>query len=60
MSRYLTPAEVDELLKLPRGKAKRLARRGKLPAVTLPDGTIRFDCEKLTAFLNAAGVGGAK
>jgi len=51
MNEYLTPVEVDELLKLPKGKAKRLAKRGKLPAVTLPDGTIRFDGETLRAFL---------
>jgi len=51
MSQYLTPDEVDDLLKLPQGKAKRLAKRGKLPAVTLADGTIRFDAEVLRAFL---------
>jgi excisionase family DNA binding protein len=51
MSEYLTPDEVDERLKLPRGKAARLARRGKLPACVLPDGTIRFPAEELESFL---------
>jgi excisionase family DNA binding protein len=48
---YLTPDEVDERLKLPRGKAARMARRGKLPAMILPDGSVRFDADKLQAFL---------
>ncbi|HLX64692.1 MAG TPA: helix-turn-helix domain-containing protein [Planctomycetota bacterium] len=64
MSDYLTPDEVDERLKLPRGKAKRLAKRGILPAVFLEGGkTIRFESAKLTAFLEASKAtkkGGAK
>lgn len=51
MPEYLTPDEVDDLLKLPHGKAARLARRGKLPACLLPDGTIRFEAQELSAFL---------
>ena len=53
MADYLTPEEVDEQLKLRRGKAARLARRGKLPAIILPDGTIRFDSQELDTFLKA-------
>jgi excisionase family DNA binding protein len=53
MPEYLTPDEVDERLKLPHGKASRLARRGKLPALILPDGSVRFDADKLQAFLAA-------
>jgi hypothetical protein len=54
----LTPEEVDDLLRYPRGKSQRLARRDLLIHVTLPDGSVRFrreDIEKLTGlkiFLN--------
>ena len=51
MPTFLTPMEVDKLLKLSTGKAKRLAKRGKLPVVILPDGTIRFDEDVLHRFL---------
>lgn len=40
---YLLPEKVDSLLQLPRGRSARLARRGLLPAVILPDGTVRFE-----------------
>lgn len=53
MSEFLTPTEVDELLKLPNGKAARLARRGLLPAIFLPDKSIRFDRARLFAFLES-------
>jgi hypothetical protein len=46
----LTPEELDRLLRYPRGKSQRLARRDLLPHVTLPDGSIRFrkkEIEKL-------------
>lgn len=59
MAEFLTPEEVDEILKLPSGKARRLAKRGRLPAVILADGTVRFDKEKLSAFL-AGSTEGAK
>ena len=39
----LTPAEGDRLFRYPRGRSIRLAKAGKLPAVFLPDGEIRFD-----------------
>jgi len=39
---YLKPAEVDQILSLPNGRAARLARKGLIPAVILPDGTIRL------------------
>jgi len=51
MTEFMTPDEVDEWLKLPRGKAARMARKYALPAVILPDGTIRFDPKILTTFL---------
>jgi hypothetical protein len=39
----LTSREVENLLRYSPGQATRLAKRGKLPYVTLPDGSIRFD-----------------
>jgi predicted site-specific integrase-resolvase len=43
MNTLLTPNEVDQLLRYRRGRAKRLARRGILPSIRLPDGEVRFD-----------------
>lgn len=43
METLLTPREVDQLLRYPQGRAMKLAQTGKLPAVFLPDGEIRFD-----------------
>lgn len=43
METLLTPREVDQLLRYPRGRAVKLAQTGKLPAVFLPDGEIRFN-----------------
>jgi predicted site-specific integrase-resolvase len=40
--KLLIGLEVDDLLRLPRGRSERLARRGKLPCVKLPSGDIRF------------------
>lgn len=40
----VTPDEIDVLFCWPAGKSERLARRGVLPHVVLPDGkTIRFN-----------------
>jgi hypothetical protein len=47
----LTPEEVDRFFRYPRGRAARLATAGKLPAVFLPDGEIRFDREAIVAAL---------
>jgi predicted site-specific integrase-resolvase len=50
MRTLLTPSQVDDLLQYPPGRAARLARQGRLPAIRLPDGSIRFredDIEKL-------------
>jgi hypothetical protein len=35
--------EIDKRLTWPLGRSERLARRGKLPHVLLPDGSIRFE-----------------
>ena len=48
--RLLMPIEVDRILRYPAGRYERLAKRGKLPCVRLPGGTIRFrelDVERL-------------
>ena len=39
---FLYGEEIDKRLTWPLGRAERLARRGKLPHVVLPDGSIRF------------------
>jgi hypothetical protein len=52
MLTLLLPEEVDKLLRLSPGRSARLARRGMLPHIRLPDGTIRFDAgavEKMIA-----------
>jgi len=50
----LLPYEVDKLLRLNPGHAKRLARRGLIPAVILPDGkTIRFKREVIDGLLSS-------
>lgn len=37
-----TPDEVDRILRYPHGRSARLARKGLLPSIQLPDGEIRF------------------
>ncbi len=49
------PEEVDRLLRWPAGRAHRLARRGKLPHVLLPDGAIRFRLPEILALLENRG-----
>jgi hypothetical protein len=49
MFALLTAREVDTYLRHPRGRALRLARQGKLPAITLPDGEVRFKREAIEA-----------
>ncbi len=38
----LKPVDVDLLLRYPIGRSLKLAKRGKLPHIVLPDGEIRF------------------
>ena len=40
--KLITPRELDRLLRYPTGRSLRLAKKGKLPFVELPDGDIRF------------------
>ena len=49
----LTPREVDQLLRLPRGRAVRMADAGQLPAVRLPSGDLRFRADDLARVLQA-------
>ncbi len=51
----LMPRELDRLFRWPRGRAQRLARRGKLVHVTLPDGAIRFDSAEVEKLLKTIG-----
>jgi hypothetical protein len=43
----LESADIDRRLSWPIGRAERLARRGKLPHLVLPDGAIRFRWEQI-------------
>jgi hypothetical protein len=49
----LMDREVDRLLRRPRGWAKRLALRGLIPHIRLPDGEIIFDPIEIEQFLSA-------
>lgn len=64
MEHFSTPEEMDELLRWPLGKSERLARRGLLPHILLPDGkTIRFnrsEIEALVQHVPAADQGAAQ
>lgn len=58
----LIPIEVDQILRLRPGKSERLAKRGKLPHVSLPDGSIRFrpsDIERIIASVDESAAEGA-
>jgi len=48
---FLYPEDVDHRLNWPLGKSERLARRGKLPHVLLPDGSVRFEWEPVEAMI---------
>lgn len=43
MIQFLKPSELDSRLRYPAGRSLRLARKGLIPHVKLPDGEIRFD-----------------
>jgi hypothetical protein len=43
----LYPEEIDQRLSWPLGRAERLARQRRLPYVLLPDGSIRFEWERI-------------
>ncbi len=60
MGALLTPAAVDDMFHYPSGRACRLARRGLLPYVRLPDGSIRFDAAEIARILAKGQVRTAK
>ena len=51
LQRLIPPAEIDALLRFPRGRAKRLAIGGEIPHVLLPGGEVRFDPNEIHEWL---------
>ena len=47
----LYPEDIDNRLNWPIGRATRLAKKGKLPHIVLPDGSIRFEWESIEPLL---------
>ncbi len=47
----LKPAEVDLFLRYPIGRSLKLAKKGLLPHIILPDGEIRFNEEDVQGLL---------
>ena len=47
----LTSRDLDRHLRYPRGRSVRLARRGLIPYIELPDGEIRFDATVIRQWL---------
>jgi hypothetical protein len=52
---YLIPAEVDQLFRWPRGRAKRLAKEGMIRHIRLPDGDVRFERAAINEILLPRG-----
>jgi len=46
-----TPHEIDTAFRWPLGRAERLARRGRLPHLRLPDGSIRFSFDEVSKLI---------
>jgi hypothetical protein len=61
-NKLLTPDELDHRLGYRRGRSARLASRGLIPHLVLPDGEIRFDEATIEAWLwkNCASVAPSK
>jgi hypothetical protein len=51
MQSLLYGEEIDRRLNWPLGRAEKLARRGKLPHVVLPDQAIRFEWSAIEKLL---------
>jgi hypothetical protein len=51
MSDLLYSEDIDTRLSWPLGRAERLARRGQLPHIVLPDGSIRFEWPQIEALI---------
>lgn len=58
MRTLLLPREVDRLFRWHVGRATRLANKGLLPFIRLPDGQMRFDAEEIDRLLTASTIGG--
>lgn len=54
MPLLMTPREADRLLRYPRGRSVRLAKKNKLPHVKLPDGSYRFPGDLIDQLLGGA------
>ncbi len=52
----ITLAEAAAWLRLDQKRLARLARTGRIPAILLPSGEVRFDRHSLAAWLRAATV----
>ena len=52
----LWPDDLDDRLSWPPGQARRMARRKLLPHVLLPDGSIRFEWDKVRPFIGEIDV----
>jgi len=50
----LKPGEVDLLFRYPNGRSVRLAKKGLLPHVRLPDGEVRFRESEIQAILQSS------
>ena len=48
---FIEPGDLDRRLSYRRGRSARLARKGLIPHVLLPDGEIRFDPEVIDKWL---------
>ena len=56
MAELLYGDDIDHRLSWPLGRADRLARRGKLPHVLLPDGSVRFEWEEIVKLVRHVSV----
>lgn len=48
---FLYGTAIDKRLDWPLGRSERLARRGRLPHIVLPDGSIRFEWAEIERLL---------
>jgi hypothetical protein len=53
----LRPREVDAILRYPTGRTLRLARRGLIPCIVLPDGEVRIRQDVVDALLDSGTKG---
>lgn len=51
MDNLLTPEVMDKVLRYPGGRSARMARKGLIPHLILPDGEIRFDPDVIEKWL---------